>query len=218
MDQHTPTCTHTPSLTHREIGSYSYPKQTTVKPLGHFSHTSNIKDSLQLYSVTLWLSVSPKRHKSCCFGNRGRSVFYMETTVSHLVISMQTLRTVLLNSAWGRGDLIVFALSGCILSHTRILKVLEAALSGCSVILLLNTSIILPWPGIIRTQHISGTIMQNSTEQNALHLHLTTHTPSLSCLLSNYWKTPIHFAFSNFTLIWDGLSTSDYLIHIITSG
>lgn len=79
MDQHTPTCTHTPSLTHREIGSYSYPKQTTVKPLGHFSHTSNIKDSLQLYSVTLWLSVSPKRHKSCCFGNRGRSVFYMET-------------------------------------------------------------------------------------------------------------------------------------------
>lgn len=37
------------------IASYSCPKQTSVKPLGRFSHTSNNKDSLQPYSVTLSL-------------------------------------------------------------------------------------------------------------------------------------------------------------------
>lgn len=58
---------------HTQIASYSCPKQTSVKPLGRFSHTSNIKDSLQAYSVTL--SVSPKLHDSCCFGYRGSLCF-----------------------------------------------------------------------------------------------------------------------------------------------
>lgn len=59
--------------THTQIASYSCPKQTSVKPLGRFSHTSNTKDSLQPYSVTL--SVSPKLHESCCFGYRGSLCF-----------------------------------------------------------------------------------------------------------------------------------------------
>lgn len=95
--------------THTQIRGYSCPKQASVKPLGRFSHTSNIKDSLQLYSVTL--SLSPKVHESCCLVTE--AVCVLHGNISRLVIIMKDLISVLLISA--RGGVIGFSLVSCTL-------------------------------------------------------------------------------------------------------
>lgn len=91
------------------IRGYSCPKQASVKPLGRFSHTSNIKDSLQLYSVTL--SLSPKLHESCCLVTE--AVCVLHGNISRLVIITKDLISVLLISA--RGGVIGFSLVSCTL-------------------------------------------------------------------------------------------------------
>lgn len=102
--------------THTQIAGYSCPKQTGVKPLGRFSHTSNIKDSLQPFSVTL--SVSLKLHESCCLVTE--AVCVLHGNISRLVIIMKDLISILLISARGGviGVILVWCTPLCSVHYT----------------------------------------------------------------------------------------------------